>query len=305
MSLAAALGGVERRLVARSRARAATVAAIGLALPAWALAPGAVGAAAIAIGAASGAALARPPRGRAARWLDRHGANDDLMISGAAAADGRVTTALADEVVSAAGARARAARGPAWWPALASAAGVGGLALAVGLAADDGGAARRDAAGSAGSRVMTVAEEGGGGQDVDGDTAAAAGAGGRRRADGVVLIGGPREGRAGARTGAGPDPGAGSASGSGSGSSSVTGAGVGAGTPASAGTGAGTGAGAGDRAAVRPATPSGEAELAAAVAAGVIESSAPRAGAGADAVGVPARYRAVVAAYLAAAGGAR
>ena len=300
-SLRAALAAVERRLAIRTRARSSAVTAVGLALPAWLIAPGGPGAGLVVVGAAIAAGWSRPVGGQAAAWMDRHGADDDLMISGAAAADGRVVTALADDVVAAADARMTKARRPSAWPVTAALAAIAAVTIAVGLAGSPvergGDAVARDGAG----RVVTAEGADDAVRGVDG---AGGAAGDRGLPAGAVIVGGPRpDDRArGDGAGASIDGAGGGSDGAGSGSDGA-GGGSGAGSalvePGVDPSAAGTGAGAGDRAGTRPRPGANAGSITPATPTGVLASSAPRAGARADVIGVPARYRALVAAYLA------
>lgn len=287
-SLRKALAAVERRLAGQGRARRAVMVGAGAAVPAALVAPGLVGAAVVTAAAGLGAALARPPAGRAAAWLDRHGVDDDLMISGAAVADGRVATELADIVLGAAGARARDARRPARWPALAAAPAV--LALAAGVAILPALRAPRSTAAAAATVELTrtVRELARDRADAPPPRLRPAPEPAAGSAALIVVEPGPTP----PAPPVAPDP---VAAGHGAGESIV---------PQLARHGAGTGAGAGDRAAERP-TADGATSPPAPAAVGSLVSSAPRAGATVALHGVPERYRGLVAGYLTGPGAAR
>lgn len=292
-SLRAALAGVDARLAARTRTRAAALAAATVAVPAWALISGLPGAAAVAVAAAVAAGLSRPDGGRAAAWLDRHGADDDLIISGAAVVDGRVATALADDVVVAAGGRVAAARRPTRGPVVAGALAIAALALAVGTRAPrgHGGAWQGGRGGPDERQLLTAVAAGDRGLGVAGVDAPI-------RPPGAVIIGGPRPDHGPRERPASPPAGVDRAADRAP-PAAEPGSGGGSARDRRDPGGGGTGAGAGDRGGTRPTTGQQATAAEPATARGVLTTTAPRAGAQVEIVGVPARYRELVAAYLA------
>jgi hypothetical protein len=279
-TLLASIAAIDRRLAIRRVTFAACLGAL-IGAPVLLLAPSAFGVAVVIVLAAIAGWLGRDGADRSTTWLTEHDRDDDLIVSGVAVVAGTARqTTLAERVVTSA-ARAAATTRPSLVPAVAGALSVATLVIAVVVAAQPARAPRAVPPDSRAAPAVLDTDPGSAASvGEQGEEASAPAAAELARAVAVA----PTESGAGRRDrgvagGNGGDPGRGSSS------AADQPGGVGAGASSS-------GAGAAQPRASELVAPS------AAGAAAALDTAAPVAGAGAELLAAPPRYRGVVRAFM-------